>query len=52
MLNKWHLSDHRPITLVIGVETNTDLSGLLKRAADLNDITNELSIQYTSMMRS
>ena len=36
ILNDWHLSDHRPISLLIGIDTKPDLSGLVKRAYDLN----------------
>ena len=34
--NDWHLSDHRPITLVLELNMNSSVSGLLERALDLN----------------
>ena len=35
-MEDWHISDHRPIRLLAEVEVNPDLSGLVKRATDLN----------------
>ena len=34
--NDWHLSDHRPITLVLELNMNSCVSSLLQRAFDLN----------------
>ena len=39
--NDWHLSDHRPITLVLEVDASIDTSKLLKRAIDLNCTNND-----------
>lgn len=39
----WHLSDHKPISLVVELPADVDLPGLLRRACDLNYVPNDMS---------
>ena len=41
LVNDWHLSDHRPISLEINAECKIDIGGLLKRAIDLNSSSSD-----------
>ena len=41
LVNDWHISDHRPISLEIETECKTDLGWLLKRANDLNSSSSD-----------
>ena len=41
LVDDWHISDHRPISLEVEVECKIDLGWLLKRAIDLNSTASD-----------
>ena len=48
----WHLSDHKPISLEIQPPADVDLSGLLRRACDLNYVPNDMSSEIKQFKRN
>ena len=49
--NDWHLSDHRPINLLVEINVNTNISELIKRAVDLNYVHSNTSENEIFRMR-
>ena len=47
--HKWHLSDHKPITLRLRLQREISLSGLLTRAIDLNYMPNDISHEIVQL---